>query len=247
MKKTYTITGMTCNSCKSSVHQKLDELKEVEAVEVNLEKSEAVIFFTENIDISKLQNSLPSKFQIAEKLVDDTSVSFNNSSLESDQGKSKLQQLKPLLIILSYISVASIMMNYKNWNLSGAMLDFMGLFFIVFSFFKMLDLKGFPKSFKMYDPLAKKFPLYGSIYPFIETALGLMFLMRLEVRIALIITLVVLGITTIGVTKALLDKKSIRCACLGTVLKLPMTEATFIENMIMIVMALLMLGNYTFI
>ena len=247
MKKTYTITGMTCNSCKSSVHQKLDELKEVEAVEVNLEKSEAVIFFTENIDISKLQNSLPSKFQIAEKLVDDTSVSFNNSSLESDQGKSKLQQLKPLLIILSYISVASIMMNYKNWNLSEAMLDFMGLFFIVFSFFKMLDLKGFPKSFKMYDPLAKKFPLYGSIYPFIETALGLMFLMRLEVRIALIITLVVLGITTIGVTKALLDKKSIRCACLGTVLKLPMTEATFIENMIMIVMALLMLGNYTFI
>ena len=138
-------------------------------------------------------------------------------------------------------------MNYNNWNPSEAMLDFMGLFFIVFSFFKMLDLKGFPKSFRMYDQLAKRFPLYGSIYPFIETSLGLMFLMRLEVRIALIITLVVLGITTIGVTKALLDKKSIRCACLGTVLKLPMTEATFIENMIMIVMAISMLGNYTII
>ena len=247
MKKTYTITGMTCNSCKSSVHQKLNELQEVEDVEVNLEKSEAVIFLTENIDISKLQNSLPSKFQITEKLVDDTSASFNNSSSESDQGKSKLKQLKPLLIILSYISVASILMNYNNWNPSEAMLDFMGLFFIVFSFFKMLDLKGFPKSFRMYDPLAKRFPLYGSIYPFIETSLGLMFLMRLEVRIALIITLVVLGITTIGVTKALLDKKSIKCACLGTVLKLPMTEATFIENIIMIVMAISMLGNYTII
>tara|TARA_Y100001970_G_scaffold197899_1_gene240763 strand:+ start:408 stop:1151 length:744 start_codon:yes stop_codon:yes gene_type:complete len=247
MKKTYTITGMTCNSCKSSVHQKLNELQEVEAVEVNLEKNEAVIFLTENIDISKLQNSLPSKFLIVEKLVDDTPASFNNLSSESDQGKSKLKQLKPLLIILSYISVASILMNYNNWSPSEAMLDFMGLFFMVFSFFKMLDLKGFPKSFRMYDPLAKKFPLYGSIYPFIETALGLMFLMRLEVRIALIITLVVLGITTIGVTKALLDKKSIRCACLGTVLKLPMTEATFIENMIMIVMAISMLVNYTFI
>ena len=247
MKKTYTITGMTCNSCKSSVHQKLNELQEVEYVEVNLEKSEAVIFLTENIDILKLQNSLPPKFQITEKLVDDTPASFNNSSSESDQGKSKLKQLKPLLIILSYISVASILMNYNNWNPSEAMLDFMGLFFIVFSFFKMLDLKGFPKSFRMYDPLAKIFPLYGSIYPFIETALGLIFLMRLEVKIALVITLVVLGITTIGVTKALLDKKSIRCACLGTVLKLPMTEATFIENIIMIVMAISMLGNYTII
>jgi hypothetical protein len=123
------------------------------------------------------------------------------------------------------------------------MLDFMGLFYIVFSFFKMLDLKGFPESFRMYDPLAKRVPFYGKVYPFIETALGLMFLMRFEINVALIITLIVLGITTIGVTKTLLDKKSIRCACLGTALKLPMTEATFIENAIMIVMAILMLLN----
>ena len=119
----------------------------------------------------------------------------------------------------------------------------MGLFYIVFSFFKMLDLKGFPESFSMYDPLAKRLPIYGWIYPFIETGLGLMLLMRFEIKIALIITLIVLGITTIGVTKTLLDKKSIRCACLGTALKLPMTEATFIENIIMIAMAISMLTN----
>ena len=53
----------------------------------------------------------------------------------------------------------------------------------------------------------------------------------------------ILGITTVGVTKALLDKKGIRCACLGTALKLPMTEATFIENAIMLVMAGVMLLN----
>ncbi len=93
----------------------------------------------------------------------------------------------------------------------------------------------------MYDPLAKKVPIYAVIYPFIETALGIMFLLRFEIKIALVATLIILGITTIGVTKTLLDKKSIRCACLGTALKLPMTEATFIENAIMIVMALTML------
>ena len=70
-----------------------------------------------------------------------------------------------------------------------------------------------------------------------------MLLMRYEVKIALIITLFVLGITTIGVMKTLADKKSIKCACLGTVLKLPMTEATLIENLIMIVMAVSMLIN----
>ena len=123
------------------------------------------------------------------------------------------------------------------------MLDFMGLFFIVFSFFKMLDLNGFLQSFKMYDPLAKRVSFYGRIYPFIETLLGLMFLMRYEINIALIITLVLLVITTIGVSKVLLQKQSIQCACLGTVLKLPMTEATLIENSIMIVMSILMLSG----
>ena len=236
---------MTCDSCKSTILQNLNELQEIEAVEVDRDKGEAIIFMTNNIEISKLQNALPSKFLISEKEIDNFSVSSNKSTLEIDQEQSKLQQLKPLLIILTYISVASILMNYKNWNSSEAMLDFMGLFYIVFSFFKMLDLKGFPESFRMYDPLAKRLPIYGRIYPFIETGLGLMLLMRYEVKIALIITLFVLGATTIGVTKTLLDKKSIRCACLGTVLKLPMTEATFIENIIMIVMAISMLINHT--
>ena len=245
MKKTYIISGMTCDSCKSTILQNLNELQEIEAVEVDRDKGEAIIFMTNNIEISKLQNALPSKFLISEKEIDNFSVSSNKSTLEIDQEQSKLQQLKPLLIILTYISVASILMNYKNWNSSEAMLDFMGLFYIVFSFFKMLDLKGFPESFRMYDPLAKRLPIYGRIYPFIETGLGLMLLMRYEVKIALIITLFVLGATTIGVTKTLLDKKSIRCACLGTVLKLPMTEATFIENIIMIVMAISMLINHT--
>jgi len=161
MKKTYTISGMTCNSCKSTIHQSLNEIPEIKSVEVNLEKAEAIIFMKSNIDISKLQNALPSKFYIEEKAIDDSSALINEPSIESDQEKSKLQQLKPLLIILIYISVASILMNFKNWNSSEAMLDFMGLFYIVFSFFKMLDLKGFLKSFKMYDPLAKRFPFYG--------------------------------------------------------------------------------------
>ena len=121
------------------------------------------------------------------------------------------------------------------------MLDFMGLFYIVFSFFKLLDLKGFPESFKMYDPLAKVMPVYRWIYPFIELTLGILFLMRIQISIALVITLVILGITTIGVTRILLNNKTIQCACLGTALKLPMTKATFIENSIMIVMAIIML------
>ena len=241
MTHTYNITGMTCNGCKASVEKSLNALDAVNEVKVNLEKGEAEITMSSHVSTEKLQNALSDKYTITEKQEKNVFASSNMSSMPMEENKSKLQQLKPLLLIIFYIASASILLHYKDWAWSAFMMDFMGLFYIVFSFFKMLDLKGFPESFSMYDPLAKRLPVYGWIYPFIETALGLMFLMRFEVEIALIITLVILGITTIGVTKTLLDKKSIRCACLGTALKLPMTEATFIENAIMIIMAILML------
>ena len=241
MKHTYRIDGMTCGSCKANVEKSLGSLDNVTDVKVNLENKEAEITMSKHIGLSQLQNALQEKYTISDKPPVKKVVANSFSDFEMTQEKSKLEQLKPLFLILLYITVASILLHYKDWSWREFMLDFMGLFYIVFSFFKMLDLKGFPDSFRMYDPLAKRVPVYAKIYPFIETILGLMFLMRFEINIALIITIVVLGITTIGVTKTLLDKKAIRCACLGTALKLPMTEATFIENAIMLVMAVLML------
>lgn len=235
MKHTYIITGMTCNSCRTSVEDKLNALPEVEKASVNLETSEAIIEMSNHISTEQLQMALSDKYSISEKNI------FKTTSSSIDKEKSDLHQLFPLFLIFAYIIIASALLNKNPWDINGFMLDFMGLFYVVFSFFKLLDLKGFPESFKMYDPIAKVIPLYGWVYPFIEVALGVMFLMRIETPIALIITLIVLGITTIGVTKTLLDKKSIQCACLGTALKLPMTKATFIENSIMIVMAIVML------
>ncbi|MDG1728498.1 MAG: cation transporter [Algibacter sp.] len=235
MKHTYSIAGMTCSSCKTSVEDKLNALPDVIKASVDLESSEAIIEMSNHISTETFQKSLQDKYLISKKNI------FNSSTEINSEEKSDLKQLFPLFLIFGYVIIASVLLNIKPWDLSGFMLDFMGLFYIVFSFFKLLDLKGFPESFKMYDPLAKVMPLYGWMYPFIEVALGVMFLMRIEIPIALVTTLVVLGITTIGVTKTLLDKKSIQCACLGTVLKLPMTKATFIENTIMIVMAIVML------
>lgn len=243
MKHTYTITGMTCTSCKAKVTEQLSQVNHVTHVEVALEKGEATVTMDKHVATKELQDALAEKYTLSEKKVSENTANNSQDYGVFDEEKSKIEQLKPLFLILSYITIASILLHRDTWNWQAMMLDFMGLFYIVFSFFKMLDLKGFPDSFRMYDPLAKRVPAYAKAYPFIETVLGLMFLLRFEVTIALIITLIILGITTVGVTKTLLDKKAIRCACLGTALKLPMTEATFIENAIMIVMALLMLLN----
>ncbi len=241
MKQIYKITGMTCNGCRSSVEKTLQSVPEIIDVSVDLKAEEATIEMKAYISTQQLQSVLPEKYRISEKADTTDSMILNQENLFVDTGKTKLKELQPLLIILGYITISSILLHHKNWNLTEVMLDFMGLFYIVFSFFKILDLKGFPDSFRMYDPLAKAIPVYGWIYPFVETALGLMFLMRFQIPIALITTLIILGITTIGVTRTLLNKKTIQCACLGTALKLPMTEATLIENSIMMVMAIVML------
>ncbi len=232
MKTTFKISGMTCNGCRSTVENKLSSLDGVDNVLVNLTNGEAIVYSKNPISFSLISNSLPSKYKVIRNIPDQ-----DNEIIKSN----KIKQLKPLFIILGYISVTSILLNFRNWNSTNAMLDFMGLFYIIFSFFKILDIKGFSTSFKMYDPLAKKITIYGYIYPFIEILLGLMFLTRIEVNIALLITIIILGITSVGVTKTLLNKRTINCACLGTTLKLPMTEATFIENAIMITMAIVLL------
>ncbi|MBZ9628733.1 cation transporter [Psychroflexus sp. CAK57W] len=235
MTHTYKVSGMTCQHCRASVEESLKDLEHVKSVSVDLEAEEAKIDMEKHMDLETLQKALSDKYTISKK------SDFADKSGENIQDQSKAQQLFPLFLIFGYITAASILLNFSDWELSSFMFDFMGLFYIVFSFFKFLDYTGFPESFRMYDPLAKVLPAYGWVYPFLETALGLMFLMRFEIDIALVATIVVLGITTIGVTRSLFSKKVIKCACLGTALNLPMTEATFIENTIMLVMAVWML------
>ena len=232
MRSILQISGMTCEGCKSSVENKLSSLDGVDNVKVDLTRGQAVIYSKNPVSFSLIKETLPPKYS----LINEQDINLDTHGEATIKG-SKIKQLKPLFIILGYIFIASILLNYQNWNSSNAMLDFMGLFYIIFSFFKILDIKGFSMSFRMYDPLAKQAPIYGYIYPFIEVILGMMFLIRFEVNIALILTLIVLGITTIGVTQTLINKRSIKCACLGTTLNLPMTEATFIENALMIIMA----------
>ena len=44
-------------------------------------------------------------------------------------------------------------------------------------------------------------------------------------------------IGAVGVLRALLRKDTIRCACLGTALNLPMTTVTLVEDLVMAAMA----------
>ena len=226
---------MHCAGCVSTIERAVYKVEGVTKAVVSLSKE--TVRVEGEVSSSSVINAITSTGYEATPM-DPTVPQINQEQIEP---QSELKQLFPLLLIFFYISSAALLINWTNFNASDFMFDFMGLFFIVFSFFKILDYKNFPHSFAMYDPIAKRFSIYGWIYPAIETVLGLAFLFRVTLNFSLIATIIILGITTVGVTRALIDKRAIRCACLGTALKLPMTKATFIENSIMIIMATYML------
>ncbi|HYF54378.1 MAG TPA: MauE/DoxX family redox-associated membrane protein, partial [Salinarimonas sp.] len=122
------------------------------------------------------------------------------------------------------------------------MLDFMAGFFLVFSFFKLLDLRGFADAYRSYDVIARRSRLWALAYPFVELALGVAYLLRWQLTVVNAVTLVLMIVGSVGVVRALLQKNRIRCACLGTALNLPMTTVTLVEDLGMAAMAALMLA-----
>jgi len=232
MEMIYSLKGMTCGSCETHVQDALQAISGVTNVKPDREAERVSFHANKTIPIETLQVSLPDKYSIAPL----------PTSKKMEQGSTSVstwQQLRPLFLVLSYILGASILLHVHSWSWMSFMADFMGLFLLTFSFFKFLDYKNFPASFTMYDPLAKRLPFYAWIYPFIETILGLAFLFRFQLVWTISFTLLLLTITTVGVVQSIVSKKKIKCACLGTALNLPMTEATLIENAIMIAMGAL--------
>lgn len=227
MKQSVHISGITCGNCLASVKEKLATIEGISVIEVDLPSGNGSWEIDQLQSIEALEQLLGKKY----------SVSFVQKTTAEP---SKWKQIRPLLLILGYVFGGSLLLAW-NQDISVFMRFFMGLFYIVFGLFKFLDYRGFPASFSKYDPLSKKFPFYAWCYPFIETFLGLCFLLQWKVRLAAWITLFILGSTTIGVLQKVMKKDQIQCACVGTALKLPMTEATLIENALMLVMAVGML------
>jgi copper chaperone CopZ len=149
----------------------------------------------------------------------------------------------PLLLVLFYLVglTAAMEVAAGSFDAMRAMGRFMAGFFIVFSFFKLLDVQAFADAYSSYDVVAARWPVYGYVYPFIELGLGVAYLTAFAPIATNAVTLVVMSVSAVGVIKALAARRKIQCACLGTVFNLPMSKITLIEDGLMIAMAAAML------
>ena len=229
MTNTYNLTGMTCASCEAKVKAALLKVEGVTNVVVSKNDNSAVVTTDKHIAISELANNLDAKYKI-------TTVA--NNEME-EQTTNWIETYKPILLIFFYISLVTVMVQFSNstFNAMQAMQHFMAGFFLVFSFFKLLNLKGFATSYAMYDVVARRISTWGYAYPFIELALGIAYLTSLNPLLTNVVTIIVMSVSIIGVLQSVLQKKKIQCACLGAVFNLPMSTITIIEDALMIAMS----------
>ena len=229
------ITGMTCGSCVEKVRSRLTEHSEIESAIVTLQPPQAVLQATRPLAAEEIDAWLTPTGRYR--------VSPAEVPAAPDLPAKNVTTYKPLLILAGYLVAVTAcgLVATGRWDGALAMRLFMGGFFIAFSFFKLLDLRGFADAYRSYDIVAKAWPGYGLIYPFIELGLGLAYIANADPFLVNLVTAGVMTVSLVGVLRAVLSKTAIRCACLGTVFQLPMSTVTIIEDGLMLTMALAMI------
>ncbi len=238
---TYKVSGMTCTACQAKVQGLFNKVPHVKNVTIDLREGEATIEMDKHISTPDLKAALQDypKYQLTEI---PASIPVMSESF-TEETRTWFQTYKPILLVFGYILAITVLVEYSAGDFLWMrwMNHFMAGFFLVFSFFKLLNLSGFAESYSMYDIVAKKWAAWGYIYAFVELGLGLAFLTGFNPVVTNAVTFMVMGVSIIGVLQSVLNKRKIKCACLGAVFNLPMSTVTIIEDALMITMSAIMI------
>lgn len=151
-------------------------------------------------------------------------------------------EYKKLSMVLGIILLISLLLVWaRGWSLERFMSDFMAVFFITFASFKFANLEEFALTYRGYDVIAKRITLWAYAYPFVEVVLGIAYLLLDNSTGLNLLTMLVMGVGAVGVFKELAKKSDIMCACLGNVIRLPLSKVSLLEDAGMFAMAAAML------
>ena len=254
--QTFALTGLHCNACVGRVTKSLEPL--ASSVTVTLNPMQVVLNDT-TADFETLRAAVTAagKYVLLPGFLPNQVLNMPLAQATRAQAApeniademyvpSWLATYSPLLLIATYIFAACLLVQIGTGglisvNTMDTMRYFMAGFFLVFSFFKLLDINAFANAYAGYDLLAKRWRGWGLIYPFVELALGAAYLAHFNPLLTHWATVIVMGFSAIGVIQAVASKTHIQCACLGTVFKLPMSTVTIVEDVGMVAMAAAML------
>ncbi|MDQ3125073.1 MAG: glutaredoxin [Pseudomonadota bacterium] len=118
---------------------------------------------------------------------------------------------------------------------------FLGFATALLALQKLRDVEGFSNGFLGYDLLAQRWPRYAYVYPWAEALVGLLMIAGAAVWLMAPVALAIGGVGAVSVFKAVyLDRRALKCACVGGQSNVPLGFVSLTENLIMIGMAVWM-------
>lgn len=152
--------------------------------------------------------------------------------------------------VIALFAVAALLAIAVTWLVLGTLLTgqtvawFIAISMVLLGLQKLQDVEKFATMFLNYDLLAQRWVRYGYVYPFVETGAGLLMLAGVATWLSAPAALFVASIGAVSVFKAVyIDKRELKCACVGGDSRVPLGFVSLTENLMMIGMAVWMLST----
>jgi uncharacterized membrane protein YphA (DoxX/SURF4 family) len=150
--------------------------------------------------------------------------------------------------VIAIFAVALGMAITTSWAMQHT-LDFIRIaeLFVAFSMCalgiqKLRDIKSYENGFIQYDLLAQRYVPYASIYAYIETLGGILMIAGLFTWIVAPVVLLATTLGAVSIIKAVyIEKRDLKCACVGGSSDVPLGFISLTENLIMMAMAVWMM------
>ena len=144
--------------------------------------------------------------------------------------------------------VAALVALAASWAVHGALLTvaaaewFIAFSMCILALLKLQDVESFSTMFLNYDLLARRYVPYSYVYSYAELLAGVLMVAGALEWISIPVALFIGSIGAISVFKAVyIDKRELKCACVGGNSNVPLGFVSLTENLMMIAMAVWML------
>jgi glutaredoxin len=151
----------------------------------------------------------------------------------------------PVLVVFAVTALMALALSYASF---GSVLTaraaewFIGLSMMALAMLKLQNIDSFSTMFLNYDLLARRWVPYGKIYPFAELGAGALMVAGALTWLSAPVALFIGAIGAVSVFRAVyIDKRELKCACVGGDSNVPLGFLSLTENLMMIAMAVWML------
>ena len=149
--------------------------------------------------------------------------------------------------VIAIFSVALLMALAISWYAFGTVFTiraiewFIAISMCILAIQKLQDIESFSTMFLNYDLLARRWVRYGYFYPFGEALAGVLMVAGALIWVAAPVALFIGTVGAVSVFKAVyVDKRELKCACVGGTSNVPLGFVSLTENLMMIAMAIWM-------